>query len=58
MALFHALGLGVAIIVLQVLVPDIWNALERLILTLLSAGMDVLNHLQAATATPSILPAF
>ena len=54
MALLHALGLGVAIIVLRVLAPEIWSALEQVTLSLLSAAGELANHLQAASVGLSL----
>ena len=49
MALLHALGLGVAIIVLRILAPEIWSALEQLTLSVLSVAKE---HLLDRAATP------
>lgn len=54
MALLHALGLGVAIIVLRVLAPEIWSATEQLTILLLTAVGDTVHHLQAASAVLSL----
>jgi len=56
MALLRALGLGVAIIVLQLLAPQIWSALEHLILSALSVGGELVSHLQAAAAVIPLSP--
>ncbi len=50
MALLHALGLGVAIIVLRILAPEMWSALEQLTLSVLSVAGELVQHLQAAVA--------
>ncbi len=47
MALLQAFGLGVAIIVLRMLAPEIWNALEHFVLSSLSLASGVIDHLQA-----------
>lgn len=50
MALFQAIGLGVAIVVLRVLAPEVWNALQHLTIGLLTFGGELVDHLQAAAA--------
>ena len=54
MALLHAFGLGVAIIVLRLLAPEIWSATEQLTVLLLTAAGDIVHHLQAASAVLSL----
>jgi hypothetical protein len=48
MALLPAIGLGVAIVVLRLLAPQIWSAVEEFALSLFSTGVDLLQYLQAA----------
>ncbi|MDO8593973.1 MAG: hypothetical protein Q7R93_00460 [bacterium] len=58
MALFQVIGLGIAIFVLQVLAPEIWNSLQHLTLSVLSVAGNLVNHLQAAVAQSALfLPA-
>ncbi len=54
MALLQAIGLGVVIIVLRVLVPEIWNALEHLALSFLATAGTLADHLQAAVGAMNI----
>ncbi len=56
MALLPAIGLGVAIIVLRILAPEIWSALEHLVLSALSLASDLTGHLQAAVGTMTLPP--
>ncbi len=56
MALLPAIGLGVAIIVLRVLAPGIWHALEHFTLQLLAFGSGMLDYLQAAVGASSLIP--
>ncbi|KKW10732.1 MAG: hypothetical protein UY50_C0027G0026 [Parcubacteria group bacterium GW2011_GWA2_49_9] len=58
MALLHALGLGVAIIVLRILAPEIWSALEQLTLSVLSVAGELVVHLQVAAAAIPLQTAF
>lgn len=51
MGILRALGLAVVIIVLRVLVPEIWNGLEHLVLSSLSLGSSLVDHLQAAVGS-------
>lgn len=51
MALLPAIGLGVVIIVLRVLAPGIWHALEHFVFNLLAFGSDALDYLQAAVGS-------
>lgn len=57
MGILQAIGLGLVIIVLRVLVPDIWNALEHTALSLLAVAGTLANHLQAAVGAMTIPPA-
>lgn len=57
MALLPAIGLGVAIIVLRILAPGIWHALEHFVLHLLAFGSDALGYLQAAVGSTLHPPA-
>lgn len=51
MALFRAVGLGVAIIVLQVLAPALWDAAEGMLLSFFSFASDVVHYVAAVVAT-------
>ena len=51
MALFRAVGLGVAILVLQILAPDIWSATAEFILRLFSLGGDMIRYVASAIAS-------
>ena len=55
MKIFRVLGLGLGIVVLRFLVPEIWGALEQTLLaffdalqTVLIAGKDITSHGAAA----------
>ncbi len=49
MGILHAIGLGIGIIVLRVLVPEIWNVLEHVILSTLTFAGVLVDQLQATT---------
>ena len=48
MGILRAIGLGLVILVLRFLVPEIWTGLEHLILSTFSLGSTLVGHLQAA----------
>ena len=56
MALLRAIGLGVVIVVLRMLAPEIWNALEHFTIGLLTFGNELVGHLQAAAAVITLPP--
>jgi hypothetical protein len=56
MAIFGAIGLALTIIVLKVLVPEIFQALEGVILSFLSAADMLANVATQVAATASSLP--
>jgi len=51
MALLRAIGLGVAIIVLRLLAPPLWNAVENVLLSFLSLGGDMIRYVASAIAS-------
>lgn len=57
MGIFQAIGLALVIIVLRVLVPEIWNALEHTALSILTTAGMLVDHLQASIGTLTFPPA-
>lgn len=57
MGILHAIGLALVIIVLRVLVPEMWDALLHLALSLLAVAGTLADGLQAAVGAMNIPPA-
>ncbi len=56
MGILHAIGLGIGIMVLRSLVPEIWSSLEHVVLSVLATLGTLADHMQAAASTGSFLP--
>jgi len=56
MRLRSALGLGIAIVLLQLLVPAVWGSFEHLMLTFFSTAEEMLASASLAPSIPGIAP--